>query len=68
MCPQGLTIGGEDNPVGMVTDTMMTVCDILGVMPEVQSAGMVHPRDRQPLQTASDDRALSPPPPPSEWP
>ena len=41
--PQGLTIGGEDNPVGMVTDTMMTVCDILGVMPEVQSAGMVHP-------------------------
>ena len=40
--PEGLTIGGEDNPVGMVTDTMMTVCDILGVMPEVQAAGMVH--------------------------
>jgi len=41
--PQGLTIGGEDNPVGMVTDTMMTVCDLLGVMPEVQGAGYVHP-------------------------
>lgn len=41
--PEGLTIGGEDNPVGMVTDTMMTVCDILGVMPEVQAGGMVHP-------------------------
>lgn len=41
--PQGLTIGGEDNPVGLVTDSMMTVCDILGVMPEVQAAGMVHP-------------------------
>ena len=41
--PQGLTIGGEDNPVGMVTDTMMTVCDLLGVMPEVQAGGMVHP-------------------------
>lgn len=41
--PQGLTVGGEDNPVGMVTDTMMTVCDLLGVMPEVQNAGYVHP-------------------------
>ena len=41
--PQNLTVGGEDNPVGMVTDTMMTVCDLLGVMPEVQAGGMVHP-------------------------
>ena len=40
--PQNLTVGGEDNPVGMVTDTMMTVCDLLGVMPEC-AGGMVHP-------------------------
>ena len=38
--PQGLTIGSEGNPVGLASDTMMTVADILGVGPEVQSAGM----------------------------
>ncbi|MGB1075084.1 MAG: hypothetical protein ACPGYK_02770 [Flavobacteriales bacterium] len=38
--PAGLTIGGEGNPVGLASDTMMTVADLLGVGPEVQSAGM----------------------------
>jgi hypothetical protein len=41
--PTNLTIGGEGNPVGLVTDTMMTVCDLLGVMPEVQAANLVFP-------------------------
>ncbi|MFM1931564.1 MAG: hypothetical protein RL226_867 [Bacteroidota bacterium] len=38
--PQNLVIGSENNPVGMVTDSMMTVADILGVKQEVQAAGM----------------------------
>ena len=38
--PQGLVIGSENNPVGLASDTMMTVADILGVGPEVQSAGL----------------------------
>lgn len=41
--PTNLTVGGEGNPVGLVTDTMMTVCDLLGVMPEVQAANLVFP-------------------------
>lgn len=39
--PQNLEIGGEGNPVGMVSDSMMTVAEILGVKPEVQSSGLV---------------------------
>lgn len=38
--PSGLQVGSEGNPIGKVTDSMMTVADILGVMPEVQSGGM----------------------------
>ncbi|MDA1336534.1 MAG: twin-arginine translocation signal domain-containing protein [Bacteroidetes bacterium] len=38
--PAGLSIGSEANPIGLVSDTMMTVADLLGVKPEVQSAGM----------------------------
>ena len=41
--PAGLSIGSEANPVGRVSDSMMTVADLLGVKPEVQSAGMVAP-------------------------
>lgn len=41
--PQNLVVGGENNPVGSVTDSMMTVADILGVRSEVQSAGLVAP-------------------------
>ncbi|MCH2198974.1 MAG: hypothetical protein MK081_09320 [Flavobacteriales bacterium] len=41
--PSNLEIGGEGNPVGQVTDTMMTIADILGVKPEVQAAGLVAP-------------------------
>ncbi|MDE0870827.1 MAG: alkaline phosphatase family protein [Flavobacteriales bacterium] len=41
--PSGLSIGSEANPVGRVSDSMMTVADLLGVKPEVQSAGMVVP-------------------------
>ena len=37
--PSNLIIGSEDNQIGQVTDTMMTVADILGVLPEVQAAG-----------------------------
>lgn len=38
--PAGLSIGSETNPIGLVSDTMMTVADLLGVKPEVQAAGM----------------------------
>lgn len=38
--PSNLVVGSETNPVGMVTDSMMTIADILGVKNEVQSAGM----------------------------
>jgi len=38
--PAGQVVGSEGNPVGLASDTMMTVADLLGVMPEVQAAGM----------------------------
>ncbi len=41
--PSNNIVGGEGNPIGGVSDTMMTVADILGVRPEVQSGGMVAP-------------------------
>lgn len=37
--PSNLVIGSETNPVGQVTDTMLTVGDILGVRPEIEAAG-----------------------------
>jgi hypothetical protein len=39
--PSGLVIGSNDNPIGQATDTMMTAADVLGVKPEVQTAGLV---------------------------
>lgn len=41
--PSNLIVGGEGNPVGKVTDSMMTIADILGVKNEVQAAGLVAP-------------------------
>ncbi len=41
--PSNLVIGGEGNPVGKVTDSMMTIADLLGVKSEVQAAGLVAP-------------------------
>lgn len=41
--PQNLVVGSESNPVGGVSDSMMTIADILGVRNEVQNAGMVAP-------------------------
>lgn len=41
--PANLSVGDEDNPVGLVTDSMLTVADILGVKPEVQAAGLINP-------------------------
>ncbi len=41
--PSNLMVGNEDNPVGRISDTMMTVADLLGVKPEVQAAGTVSP-------------------------
>ena len=38
--PTNTIVGGENNQIGQVTDTMMTVADLLGVLPEVQSAGL----------------------------
>lgn len=41
--PAGLIVGDEGNPVGQISDTMMTVADILGVLPDVQNSGLVAP-------------------------
>ena len=37
--PANLSLGSEGNPVGQVTDTMLTVGDILGVRSEIESLG-----------------------------
>ncbi|MBL7943686.1 MAG: hypothetical protein JNM00_13015 [Flavobacteriales bacterium] len=37
--PSNLVIGSEGNPIGLVSDTMLTVADILGIKPEVVNAG-----------------------------
>ncbi len=41
--PANHVVGGENNPTGSVTDSMMTIADILGVRNEVTAAGMVAP-------------------------
>ena len=41
--PANHSVGSEGNPVGLVSDTMLTVADLLGVKPEVLSAGMLAP-------------------------
>lgn len=41
--PAGLSIGSESNPVGITSDNVLTVAEILGVKNEVQAAGLVQP-------------------------
>lgn len=41
--PANHSVGGEGNPVGLVSDTMLTVADLLGVKPEVLAGGMLAP-------------------------
>lgn len=41
--PSGLLIGSDDNQVGMATDTMLTVADILGVRSDVELLGALAP-------------------------
>jgi hypothetical protein len=41
--PSNLSIGSENNPVGITSDSMLTIADILGVKPEVQNGGMLAP-------------------------
>jgi hypothetical protein len=41
--PANHSVGSEGNPVGLVSDSMLTVADLLGVKPEVVSAGMLAP-------------------------
>ena len=39
--PENLIIGGEGNPVGYTSDTMLTVADILGVKNDVLNSGLL---------------------------
>ena len=41
--PANLSVGGEGNPVGIVTDVVPTIAEILGVKNEVMGAGLLHP-------------------------
>lgn len=41
--PSNMIIGDEGNQIGQVTDTMLTVAEILGVKSEVQAAGNLAP-------------------------
>ena len=41
--PSNLSIGSEDNQVGIVTDVVPTIAEILGVKNEVLSAGFLEP-------------------------
>ena len=37
--PGNLSLGSEGNPIGQVTNAMLTVADVLGIKNEVVSAG-----------------------------
>jgi hypothetical protein len=39
----GLSVGSEGSPLGLVTDAMLTVADVLGIKNEVAGAGFIHP-------------------------
>ncbi len=41
--PANLTVGSEGNPIGQVTDTMLTVGDLLGVRPDIEATGYLAP-------------------------
>jgi len=39
--PSNLTVGGEGNPIGFTSDTMLTVAEVLGVKEDVVQGGML---------------------------
>ena len=39
--PQGMVVGNESNPVGITTDGVLTIAEILGIKNEVASSGLV---------------------------
>jgi hypothetical protein len=39
--PANNIVGSEGNPIGLASDAMLTVADILGVKADVQNAGMI---------------------------
>ncbi|HNK41399.1 MAG TPA: hypothetical protein PL002_09440 [Flavobacteriales bacterium] len=39
--PSNLVVGGEDNPVGIATDIVPTVAELLGIKSEVMAAGLI---------------------------
>ncbi|MBX2978374.1 MAG: hypothetical protein KF905_03690 [Flavobacteriales bacterium] len=41
--PQNLQVGGEGNPIGLATDMVPTIAEILGVKSEVMGAGLIQP-------------------------
>lgn len=41
--PSNLQIGSEGNPIGLTSDNVLTIAQILGVKTEVAAAGLVHP-------------------------
>ncbi|MEL6654075.1 MAG: hypothetical protein AAFQ87_25045, partial [Bacteroidota bacterium] len=41
--PQNLSIGSEQNPIGMTADIVPTIADIFGFKAEVMQKGLIHP-------------------------
>jgi len=41
--PAGLQVGSEDNPVGLATDIVPTIAELLGIKNEVMGAGFLSP-------------------------
>lgn len=54
--PTNLVIGGEDNPVGIATDVVPTIAELLGIKNEVTSAGLID-AEVSASSTASEDEA-----------
>lgn len=44
--PSNLEVGSETNPIGLVSDAMFTVADLLGVRTDVEFTGLVAPDTR----------------------
>jgi hypothetical protein len=41
--PSNLVLGSESNPIGLTSDNVLTIAEILGIKQEVQSSGYVQP-------------------------
>ncbi|MCB0793934.1 MAG: hypothetical protein KDB88_04285 [Flavobacteriales bacterium] len=41
--PSNLIVGSENNPVGRVTDMVLTIAEVLGIKSEVINAGQIYP-------------------------